>query len=145
MTIMSYQPSIGDRVIIHDPKLADQLRRDGQVAVVINRRRQGARIAFLPDRATYWIDNHRLYPHPNPDEADSGDLAALSRVLSILEPEEAELESSDFGTEVHALCLRFHEGHRTALVEALGDRLQSWEVIPYGMALITVVVRIRPA
>jgi len=134
----------GTLVVVHDPRLAEQLGRVGEPGVVINGRRGDARVLFLPDRSTWWIEDRRLYPLPDPAAASPA-LRRLALALAELDPEEAELEGiADDGTlELSALATRFSMDTPERLRAGLGDALLSWEVVPYGMALVTVGLRIR--
>lgn len=135
----------GTLVIVHDPRLAEQLGRGDEAGVVINGRRGDARVLFLRDRATWWIEDRRLYPLPETAEAPAI-LRRVGAALRVLDPEEAELEAvGDDGTlEFSALTTRFPGDTPERLRDALGPSLRSWEIVPYGMALVTVVVRIAP-
>jgi hypothetical protein len=142
-TMSAYSPSLGDLVIVHDPRLAAQIGRVDQLGVVIHRRRNGARVLFLPDRMTYWIEPRRLYRHPAPGSLGSPATLALGEAVALLDPEEAEVESIDATAfELRALAERFTARRQQELVARLGPRLLDWEVIPHGMAMLTVVLRL---
>ncbi len=141
--VSGYQPEVGHLVLVHDPRLAEQLGRAGEVGTVINTRRNGARVVFLPDRATYWIEPHRLFPHPDPGAHCSIAEQNIAAALAILQPEEAELESVSGGVELVALAVALTDTKLEELRSRLGDQLLGWKVVPYGMALITVNLRLR--
>jgi len=136
-----YKPAVGDVVIIHDPKLAEQLGHPNQLGVIIKTRRGSARLIFLPGRENYWVEDHRLYPHPAPDDHAEPLLLTVRDALLTLGPEEAQVEDADaHSCELHALCLTLNEETALALRQGLGDRLRQWKVIPYGMAAFTVIL-----
>lgn len=131
---------IGTVVALRDRRLAEQIRRGEELGVVVQRRRSDARVLFLSDRQTHWIDDARLWPVQSEQPA----LARVSALLRILEPEEAQVERADEEVvEVHALCTAFDDSTMRSLREALGDALLRWAVQPYGMAYFSVVLELR--
>lgn len=131
---------IGSLVALRDRKLAAQLARGEEVGVVLQRRRNDARVIYLSDRKAHWIDDARLWPV----RSESPALQALAKLLEILRPEEAQIERSEGSLlEVHALCTEFSDATLELLRERLGSALNGWSVQPYGMAFFSVVVELR--
>jgi hypothetical protein len=144
-----YPPAIGDLVVVHDPGLAERLGKLGALGVVVRTRRGGARALFLPRGDAYWFEAFRLYPHPAPEQVGPAALLALAQALRVLQPEEAELadrnppEGPQGSLRVEALCRSVTAEAIATLQQRLGDRLEAWEVRPYGMALVTVLLQLR--
>lgn len=144
-----YQPAVGDLVVIHDPLLAERLGRSGRLGVVVRLRRGGARVLYLPHGDAYWIEAFRLYPHPQPEALGPAVLLAVAQALRVLQPEAAELvdrESSGLSSgsvRVEALCRSVGADAFAVLHASLGRRLERWEIRPYGMALVTVLLQLR--
>ena len=139
----AYRPLIGDLVVIHDPRLAEELGQADHLGVVVKVRKGSARVIFLPGRENYWIEDLRLYPHPDAERVADPLLLSASRALRQLRPEEAEFEAVDGNrVQLHALCMRVDADGMQALADELGEHLEGWEVQPYGMALFTVVLRL---
>jgi hypothetical protein len=140
---MATQHSIGQLVLIHDPQLAESLGRAGETAVVLQRRRGGARIGFLSDGGNAWVEDRRLYAL---DGAPAGAplLAAVSTALKCLPVEEVSFESvGEEGVRLEARCLAFDAENLAELQEQLGRSLVSWAVAPYGMAVIVLNLELR--
>ena len=158
---LDYQPAVGDLVIVHDPRLAQQLDKQGALGVVVRLRRAGARTLFLPRGDAHWIECHRLHPHPEPARVGPPVLLAIGEALRALQPEEAELAAPDESDEartgapqvggadnasvvrLEVLCRGVTAADVARLQRHLGGRLVSWEVRPYGMAFVTVLLALR--
>lgn len=158
---LDYQPAVGDLVIVHDPRLAQQLDKQGALGVVVRLRRTGARTLFLPRGEAHWIESHRLHPHPDPARVGPPLLLAIGEALRALQPEEADVSGPaqsnatraaspangglDAASVVHleALCRAVTAVDIARLQRQLGGRLVSWEVRPYGMAFVTVYLALR--
>jgi len=139
---MNSPTAIGNIVLIHDPRLADQLSRRDEPGVVLQRRRGGARVGFLSDGGNAWVEDARLLPHPS-ERPGSALLRVVAGALDQLRAEEAWFEErEDDRLELHARCLGFDEGELASVRAAVGKALKSWSVIPYGMAAVTVVLRL---
>ena len=134
---------IGQIVLVHDPRLARSLGRDGEAAVVLQRRRGGARIGFLRDGGNAWVEEHRLYALERAPEREPL-LEATSVALSCLRAEDVEIENLDGdAVTLNVRCLGVEDAEIERLGTRLVERLGSWSVVPYGMAAIVVVIHLR--
>ncbi len=139
-----YRAHVGDLVLVHDPKLAAQISQESRVGLVIQTRRGGARVSFLPGRENYWIEEHRLIDAPKEMADQAGVIAVAAKGLHLLKPELVEIEAAEESQlEIHCQCIRLEQGDAAALVEALGSALRGWEVVPYGMAVFTVILKLE--
>jgi hypothetical protein len=129
--------TVGSTVFIHDPALAARLGRAGECGVVLQRRRDDARVHFLSDRKAHWIADQRLWTCDRAPQP----LESIALALRLLAPEEAQIERAEGGgIELHAQCLHFDRARAERLQAELGARLRDWRIVPYGMAQLTVIV-----
>jgi hypothetical protein len=135
---LEYRPTLGDLVIVHDPQLAAQLHREGQLGVVVQLRRNDVRVLFLPGGEAFWIARHRLHPHPRPASIGPAITVTLGEALALLQPDGVEPEElAPHHAEVSLACRSLPSSVLETLQQRLGARLARWEARPYGMALLT--------